>query len=330
METLPASAAVSLKDAVAIWDQPPTDNSPHPVAFEAAPTLDRINIEIPKGKLVGVIGPVGAGKTSLLEVLLRELTLKSGTININGTISYANQEPWVFAASVRQNILFGEEYNHDRYNAVVKCCALLRDFEQFENGDLSIIGEKGSLSGGQKARIKYVEKCLWHGRTVELVLQLKTIDIFSLARACYRNADIYLLDDPLSAVDAHVGTHLFNKCIGPNGYLGLSNKTRILVTHQVHFLKDADWLVVLNGGKIEVQGSPTDLATSGVDFAKLVGLKNEPNQSTEGALPRRSSITGVSADNTSVSDSEESNESSELLGGPQSKQIFHIIFKVFI
>lgn len=118
-------------------------------------TLNNLSIDFPKGKLIGVIGPVGAGKSSLLQVILGELPLESGSLSINGSISYANQEPWVFAASVRQNILFGEKYNRERYNAVVRTCALEIDFEQFENGDRTLIGERGtSLSGGQKARIK--------------------------------------------------------------------------------------------------------------------------------------------------------------------------------
>lgn len=118
-------------------------------------TLNELNIDFPSGKLIGVIGPVASGKSSLLQALLRELPLKSGSIHIDGTVSYANQESWVFAASVRQNILFGEEYDHDRYNKVIESCALARDFEQFENGDLTLIGERGSsVSGGQKARIK--------------------------------------------------------------------------------------------------------------------------------------------------------------------------------
>lgn len=138
-------------------------------------------------------------------------------MNVNGRISYASQEPWVFAATVRQNILFGNPYDKDRYDEVVKACALEKDFLQFPRGDLSIVGDKGaSLSGGQKARI-------------------------NLARAVYRDADIYLLDDPLSAVDVHVAKQLYDKCI--NGYL--VGKTRILVTHQVQLLKDADHIVIL-------------------------------------------------------------------------------------
>lgn len=123
--------------------------------IETVKCLTKVNIDFPKGKLIGVIGPVGAGKSSLLSVILRELPIESGLMNVNGSISYASQEPWVFSASVRQNILFGEEYDRKRYNAVIRTCALGADFKQFENGDLTIVGERGvCLSGGQKARIK--------------------------------------------------------------------------------------------------------------------------------------------------------------------------------
>lgn len=125
------------------------------VALTLPPTLHNINVDFPDGKLIGIIGPVGAGKTSFLQLLLRELPLDVGSLNINGAISYASQEPFVFPGSVRQNILFGQEYKRERYDAVVKTCALIKDFEQLENGDRTIIGERGSsLSGGQKARLK--------------------------------------------------------------------------------------------------------------------------------------------------------------------------------
>lgn len=162
-----SNIAVSMKNATAIWKEPSSEDVLKSAKNQKttkrdeeqefmlkAPTLNNFNVEFPKGKLIGVIGPVGAGKSSFLQVLLRELPLESGSINVNGSMSYASQEPWVFAASVRQNILFGEEFDRNRYNAVVKSCSLTRDFEQFENGDRTIVGEKGSLSGGQKARIK--------------------------------------------------------------------------------------------------------------------------------------------------------------------------------
>lgn len=122
---------------------------------EKSATLDNFSAELRRGKLIGIVGPVGAGKSSLLQAILRELPIKSGSIQVNGTISYASQEPWIFAGTVRQNILFGREYEKERYNAVVKACALATDFEQLLDGDRTVVGERGvSLSGGQKARIK--------------------------------------------------------------------------------------------------------------------------------------------------------------------------------
>lgn len=150
-----------MKNVRARWTMPSNEdfNSKHDITERQSKqplALNDMNIDFPNRKLIGVIGAVGCGKSSLLQALLSELPLESGSINIDGTISYASQEPWIFAASVRQNILFGLEYDRDRYNAVVKCCALQRDFEQFEDGDLTLIGERGaSVSGGQKARIKY-------------------------------------------------------------------------------------------------------------------------------------------------------------------------------
>lgn len=133
---------------------------------------------------------------------------------------------------------------------MVKCCALIRDFEQFPNGDKTIVGERGaSLSGGQRARI-------------------------SLARAVYKTASIYLLDDPLSAVDSHVGKHLFDEVIGPRGQLA-QNGTRVLVTHQVHFLKEADLVVIVENGRITRQGTYNELANSDLDFAKLLQKPEE-------------------------------------------------------
>ncbi|XP_031636272.1 multidrug resistance-associated protein 4-like [Contarinia nasturtii] len=298
-----AQPSITLKNATAIWTVPTPETTSTKKKYNSkterieldklvtntvAPTLDGLSIEFPKGKLIGVIGTIGSGKSSLLQAILRELPLESGTISVNGSISYACQEAWVFAASVRQNILFGEEYDRDRYNAVIRTCALEKDFEQLENGDRTIVGEKGSLSGGQKARI-------------------------NLARACYRNADIYLLDDPLSAVDAHVGTHIFNKCIGPKGRLAKLHATRILVTHQVHFLKEADWLVILKNGRIEVQEAPADLAQSGVDYAQLVGIDEEKTVDGESdTRSRKRSTTSTSSSKSSKSIKEPEKDGDEL------------------
>ncbi|KAE9537928.1 hypothetical protein AGLY_005900 [Aphis glycines] len=131
-------------------------------------------------------------RSSLLYAILQELPLIKGSISVRGVMSYASQEPWVFAGSVKQNILFGSAMDETRYNKVIEVCALNLDLERLPFGDKTIVGEKDiSLSGGQKSRI-------------------------NLARAIYKQADIYLLDDPLSAVDTEVGKHLFEKCINGN------------------------------------------------------------------------------------------------------------------
>lgn len=227
---------VRLKHATAKWIMSHHEN-----------TLTDLSLTIKPGKLIAIIGPVGAGKSSLLHVLLRELPLLSGSVHIGGTVSYASQEPWLFAGSVRQNILFGQAMDRPRYNAVVRRCALDRDFTLFPQGDKTIVGERGvSLSGGQRARI-------------------------SLARAVYKRADIYLLDDPLSAVDAHVGRHLFESCLV--GYL--RNTTRILVTHQLQFLRDVDQIIILKNGTIAAAGNFDTLSASGLDFAKLLAREEE-------------------------------------------------------
>lgn len=211
-------------------------------------TLSDINLEIKPGTLCVVVGQVGSGKSSLLQLLLKELPLNAGSVEVAGKVSYASQEPWLFVSSVRDNILFGEEYNKIKYRHIVKVCALEKDFEQLPQGDRTLVTERGvSLSGGQRARI-------------------------NLARAVYRDADIYLMDDPLSAVDTHVGKHLFEQCIKKY----LKGKTRILTTHQLQFLKAADLVVIMNNGQIQKVGAFSDLSESELEY-----LKQESNQEKE-------------------------------------------------
>nr|CAD7590287.1 unnamed protein product [Timema genevievae] len=205
-------------------------------------TLHKVALQVKPGQLCAIIGPVGSGKSSLLQVLLGELPLSSGSMSLRGEVSYASQEPWMFVGTVRQNILFGQPYQPKRYKEVVRACALTRDLELFPNGDKTLVGERGvSLSGGQRARI-------------------------NLARAVYRDADIYLLDDPLSAVDTHVGRHLFEECVDTY----LTKKIRILVTHQLQYLKEVDLIVILNNGQIEAQGTFQQLQESKFNFAQLL------------------------------------------------------------
>ncbi|XP_034032269.1 multidrug resistance-associated protein 4-like isoform X2 [Thalassophryne amazonica] len=213
-----------------------------------APTLQNISMNVHSPQLVAVIGPVGAGKSSLLNAILGELHQSDGSVRVSGQLTYASQQPWVYPGTIRSNILFGKELNAHKYEKVLKACALKRDLELLSEGDLTVIGDRGAtLSGGQKARV-------------------------NLARAVYQDADIYLLDDPLSAVDAEVGRHLFQKCI-----CGLlKNKPRIVVTHQLHYLKAVDQIVVLKEGRMVAKGTYTELQHSGVDFISL--LKKDEDQ----------------------------------------------------
>ncbi|XP_038209551.1 uncharacterized protein LOC119830563 [Zerene cesonia] len=234
---------VELDNVSATWAEAENASSPF--------KLQNISLRLRKNKLCAVIGSVGSGKSSLLQVLLRELPVVSGKLRINGSVSYACQESWLYPATVRENITFGLPYDKQKYNEVCRVCCLLPDFKQFPYADLSLVGERGvQLSGGQRARI-------------------------NLARAIYREADIYLLDDPLSAVDANVGRQLFEECI--LGYL--RGRTCILVTHQIHFIKAADTIVVLNDGAIENQGSFNDLIKSEKELSSLLtSLERNPDE----------------------------------------------------
>ncbi|XP_016089140.1 multidrug resistance-associated protein 4-like [Sinocyclocheilus grahami] len=169
-------ASVEIQDLICYWDK-----------TLDAPTLQNVSFNVKPGQLLAVIGPVGAGKSSLLSTVLGELPAEKGVIKVKGELTYASQQPWVFPGTIQSNILFGKELQPQRYESVLRACALKRDMELLPDGDLTVIGDRGAtLSGGQKARV-------------------------NLARAVYQDADIYLLDDPLSAVDAEVGRHLFEQ-----------------------------------------------------------------------------------------------------------------------
>ncbi|KAJ8920888.1 hypothetical protein NQ315_015681 [Exocentrus adspersus] len=232
--------------------------------------LDDVNLECWPGEITAVVGPVGAGKSCLLQLILGELTLFSGLLTVKGTISYACQDPWLFAGSVRQNILFGHEMEITRYREVVKVCALLRDFSLLPYGDRTIIGERGaSLSGGQRARI-------------------------NLARAVYKKADIYLLDDPLSAVDINVGQQLFEQCI--MNYL--KDKIVILITHQLQYLKKVNQIIIMHEGLFQGKGTYEELKKSGLSFAALLEeqattVAPKPEKEVEKVLRRVSIISAA-------------------------------------
>ncbi|XP_065071380.1 ATP-binding cassette sub-family C member 4-like isoform X2 [Rhopilema esculentum] len=207
-DPIPYVVAKSLK---ASWSKSEDDLSLNGIHFD-------LTAEKP---LLMIAGPVGAGKSSVLMALCGELPIIEGQVQINGSIAYVSQQPWIFSGTVRQNILFGQPYVAGRYKEVINACALAEDLSHFPESDHTIVGERGvCISGGQKARI-------------------------SLARAVYRNADIYLMDDPLSAVDTKVGRHVFEECI--NGIL--KTKIRILCTHQAQYFKYADKILGLREGK---------------------------------------------------------------------------------
>uniref|UniRef100_A0A8D2LPA7 Cystic fibrosis transmembrane conductance regulator n=1 Tax=Varanus komodoensis TaxID=61221 RepID=A0A8D2LPA7_VARKO len=213
-------------------------------------TLQNISFTVRPGELLIVIGPVGAGKSSLLSAILGELSPNKGFIDVRGRIAYVSQQPWVFSGTVRNNILFGKEYHKEKYEKVLRACALKKDMELLKDGDLTMIGDRGAtLSGGQKARV-------------------------NLARAVYQDADIYLLDDPLSAVDAEVSRHLFEKCICQ----ALHKKLCILVTHQLQYLQAANQILILKEGKEVGKGTYSDFLRSGIDFASLLNKPEDDDQ----------------------------------------------------
>ncbi|XP_075755489.1 multidrug resistance-associated protein 1 isoform X5 [Pelodiscus sinensis] len=213
-----------------------------------SPCLKRINLTVPQGCLFAVVGQVGAGKSSLLSALLGELQKLDGYAAIKGTVAYVPQQDWIQNASVEENIVFGEEMDESWYNRVIDACALQPDLKSFPAGSKSEIGEKGrNISGGQKQRV-------------------------SLARAVYKKAAVYLLDDPLSAVDAQVGQHIFEHIIGPNGLL--KGTTRVLVTHAINILPQVDNIVLMVDGEISEMGSYQELLQRNGAFADFLRSAN--------------------------------------------------------
>ncbi|KAA8491694.1 Multidrug resistance-associated protein 1 [Porphyridium purpureum] len=225
---------------------------------DSGAVLKSVDLKIPEGSLVFVVGRVGSAKSSLLAALLGELEQvpsdeenTQSMVNVNGTVAYAAQTPWILNDSIRNNITlefdahwYGDEHDSrrfrqrlKRYNAVIEACALTSDLAQMQDGSETEIGEKGiNLSGGQKARV-------------------------ALARAVYRSADVYLLDDPLSAVDPGVARHLFEQVVC--GEL-IRHKTRVLVTHHTEFVAHADLVVVMEEGRVVQFGRPDQVSVAGL------------------------------------------------------------------
>ena len=197
--------------------------------------LQDIGFTTTSGSLTVVTGPVGSGKSTLLSAIAGEISDTSGIITCPETVVFVPQVAWVFSGTLRENILFGQPYDEQRYTRIIKACSLMEDIQQFPNGDQTTVGERGVvLSGGQLARV-------------------------SLARAVYVDADLYLLDDPLSAVDVKVGQQIFEKCIKD-----LGSKTRLLATHQEQHMKEAHQVIVLYKGRVLGKGKFTELQEKGI------------------------------------------------------------------
>ena len=242
---------VSITEASSSWNQEILSN-----------TLSDITLNVRNGNLLAITGAVGSGKSSLLTAILGELPLHRGSVSYHGKIAYVPQIPWVFSGTIRENILFGLPFNEERFQQVVHICELTKDLTNFTNGDLTEIGQRGvTLSGGQKARV-------------------------GLARAVYSDADIYLLDDPLSAVDTKVGRRLFESCILRH----LSGCIRLLVTHQLQYLKDVDRVIVMDNGSITHQGVYAEILEQGA-FKGVAGLPEDCEDGPES--PGSVSLEGI-------------------------------------
>ncbi|KAI1317459.1 hypothetical protein EDD11_008396 [Mortierella claussenii] len=250
------------------------------------PILHDIHLQIKHGSLTAVVGRVGEGKSSLVGALLGEMYKYSGTVRSYGSVAYVSQSAWILNDSVRNNILFGRPYRKEMYLNTIRACALVPDFKVLVKGDQTVIGEKGiNLSGGQKQRI-------------------------SIARAVYADANIYILDDPLSAVDAHVDHHIFQHVLTSI----LASKTRILVTNGVNHLHQVDQIVVIKQGKITQDGAYKDLIQDEQgDLFRLVresklaaSFEKESDSATVGASSSSSSACDISDDeDLSIKDTSE-------------------------
>ncbi|BFZ53008.1 ATP-binding cassette glutathione S-conjugate transporter ycf1 [Savitreella phatthalungensis] len=245
------------------------------------PTLRNIDFCGRKGQLTCIVGTVGSGKSSLLQACLGELHKRSGKVAVSGKVAYVAQNPWIMNASVRQNILFGHRFDPQFYEATISACALKDDLKALPDGDETEVGEKGiSLSGGQKARL-------------------------SLARAVYCRADVYFLDDPLSAVDQHVGKHLVENVFGPHGLL--KSKTRVLATNYVPVLSQADMILLLRDRRISERGTYEDVMTGAdSELKKLITEFGKKAQDREDELSGDDAQTVVPASSDAASSSSDS------------------------
>ncbi|KAF7949291.1 hypothetical protein EAE96_008456 [Botrytis aclada] len=259
--------SLTIRDATFSWDR----NSDRNV-------LQDIHFSAHKGELTCIVGRVGAGKSSFLQALLGDLWKVKGQVIVHGKTAYVAQQPWVMNASVKENILFGHRFDPTFYDKTVKACALTEDFAQLPDGDETEVGERGiSLSGGQKARL-------------------------TLARAVYARADVYLLDDCLSAVDQHVGRHLIDNVFGSTGLL--SGKTRVLATNSIPVLKEASLICLLRDTKIIERGTYDQAIARRGEIANLINTSENKDVSTD-------SETTETSDSSTILDFEQPGEEEE-------------------
>jgi ABC-type multidrug transport system fused ATPase/permease subunit len=262
---------------------------------ESKEVLKDIDFTAYKGELSCVVGRVGSGKSSFLQSILGDLWKIKGSAEVRGTVAYASQQTWILNATVKENIVFGYKYDSEFYEKTIKACALLDDFAQLPDGDETVVGERGiSLSGGQKARV-------------------------SLARSVYARADIYLLDDVLSAVDSHVGRHIIDNVLGPRGLL--STKTRILATNSIPVLKQASFITMLKEGEIAEKGTYSQLiAKKGLVADLLRTAGHDSNNASGSSSPPSSETSTVIEGEASFSQNKEEVEEA-LEGVPEMEPI---------
>ncbi|KAK4175628.1 P-loop containing nucleoside triphosphate hydrolase protein [Triangularia setosa] len=264
---------VLIRDATFSWNRHEQKNVLHDINFSAN-----------KGELSCIVGRVGAGKSSFLQSILGDLWKVKGDVEISGSVAYVSQSSWIMNATVKENIIFGYRYDSNFYEKTVKACALLDDFAQLPDGDDTVVGERGiSLSGGQKARV-------------------------ALARAVYARADIYLMDDCLSAVDSHVGRHIIDNVLGPKGLL--SSKTRILATNSIPVLIQSDYICMLKDGEIAEKGTYRQLvAMKGLVF----DLIKTAGQDSSGPSSQAASPTDSGSETSTIIDAEGSSQEKDTI-----------------
>uniref|UniRef100_A0A0E0H595 ABC transporter C family member 13 n=1 Tax=Oryza nivara TaxID=4536 RepID=A0A0E0H595_ORYNI len=258
-----------------------------------SPTLKDVELKVKRGMKVAICGMVGSGKSSLLSSILGEMPKLAGTVRVSGSKAYVPQSAWILSGNIRDNILFGNPYDKEKYDKIIQACALTKDLELFANGDLTEIGERGiNMSGGQKQRIQ-------------------------IARSVYEDADIYLFDDPFSAVDAHTGSQLFKDCL-----MGiLKDKTILYVTHQVEFLPTAD--LILDGNIVQ-KGKFDELLQQNIGFEAIVGAHS---QALESVINAESSSRVTSTENSKPADTDDEfeaeNETDDQIQGITKQESAH-------